>query len=56
MVAAAFVLPVAMASVLSALRRVSRRPIGLLSLCVAAGVTLAAIGYVNPSFVAGLRI
>jgi hypothetical protein len=56
MVAAAFVLPAATASVLSALRRVGRRPIGLLSLCVLAGVTLAAIGYVNPGFVAGLRI
>ena len=55
-VATAFVLPAAIASVLSVLRRVSRSPIGLLGLCVAVGGGLAVLGYVNPNLVAGLRI
>jgi hypothetical protein len=55
-VVAAFILPAAIASVLSVIRRIGRSPIGLLGLCVVAGGALAAIGYVNPDLIASLRI
>jgi hypothetical protein len=55
-VVAAFILPAAISSILSVLRRASRSPAGRIGLCLAGGGVLAAIGYANPDLIAGLRI